>query len=136
MVQFAYTPAEIAVQDRRQVSQQDPGANVAQQLRPITGNGRSDMLVNLAGELAGLGKNFANQAFNIQIEKEYADGAAAAGIAESEESLQGSAFTRDWKVAGFRDATAKMALADAVAQFELDMVRGPTLQEKDPELVS
>lgn len=132
MVQYLYTPAEIAVQDRRRVSQSDPGANVAQQLRPITGNGRSDMLTNLAGEIAGLSKNFAAQAFNIGIEKAYADGAAEAGIAESEDALNSNPFTRDWKVAGFRDATAKMALADATAQFELDLVRGPNLQEKDP----
>lgn len=132
MVQYVYNPQEIAVQDRRQVSQSDPGANAARIHTGPAGNARSDMLANLAGDIAGLGKNFANQAFNISIEKAYADGAAAAGIAESEDNLNSTPFTRDWKVAGYRDANAKIALADAVAQFDLDLVRGPTLQEKDP----
>lgn len=132
MVTFAYNPPDLSLQDRRRVSAQDPGANVATTGAPVVVNTRNDMLVNLAGELAQLGKNFANQAFNIQTEKAYAEGAAEAGVTASEDELQSNMFTRDWKVAGYRDATTKYALADAEAQFEIDLVRGANLREKDP----
>jgi hypothetical protein len=131
-VTFNYQAPEIQVQDRRRVGVSDPGTGQLQVRAPVVVNNSDDMLGNLASSLAGTAMNFTNQAFGIQIEREYADGAAAAGVVQSEEALQTNPLTKDWKVAGYRDATSKYALADAEADFNFNLKQGKMLREKDP----
>lgn len=51
----------------------------------------------------------------------YLAGQAKAGIIKGEEEIQGDPLTRDWEVAGYRDAMGKLALADQKAQFKADL---------------
>lgn len=51
----------------------------------------------------------------------YLAGQAKAGVIKGEEEIQGDPLTRDWEVAGYRDAMGKLALADQKAQFKQDL---------------
>lgn len=59
----------------------------------------------------------------------YLEGAAAVGAGIAEEGLKGSIFTRDWKVAGYRDTAGRMAVAEYKADMANNMHK---LRELDP----
>lgn len=83
----------------------------------------------LAG-LAEQGAGTMNKLADVEFSNQYLEGAAKAGIIQSEEELQGDPLTRDWQVAGYRDTMGKLALADHEAQFMVDL---PALRQKGPE---
>lgn len=64
-------------------------------------------------------------------EDAYLEGAAQVGKAESEAALEGNPLTRDWAVAGYRDATFKLMHAKETSKIEDDLKNG--LREKSPE---
>ena len=67
---------------------------------------------------------------DVRLSDLYLEGQAKAGIIESEDELEGNPLTRDWKVAGYRDTMGKLALADAEAQFGVDIQK---LRGEGPE---
>lgn len=83
--------------------------------------------------LVGMGNQAAtvlNKMADVEFSNLYLEGAAKAGVIESEDELQGNPLTRDWKVAGYRDTMGKLALADNEASFIADL---PKLREKGSE---
>lgn len=84
------------------------------------------MLENLGNQTAAT----MNKLADIEFQNLYLEGAAKAGVIESEQELEGNPLTRDWQVAGYRDTMGKLALADSEAQFTADLA---TLREKGPE---
>lgn len=129
MVARTYTPPQFNVQDTRTVSQ----AGVAESdNRVMTPNlvGDSGWRDKAIAQLAGSGVRPLEDMADIEFSNLYLEGQAQAGIAQSEDELQGNPLTRDWKVAGYRDTMGKLALADADAQFQVDIKR---LREANPE---
>lgn len=70
------------------------------------------------------------QALSTSQEEAYLQGASKVGQIESEAELEGNFITRDWAVAGYRDTTGKLKVADAEANLKTDML---TLREQSPE---
>lgn len=129
MVQRQYQAPDFGGRDTRevqrlQVANADTRPAVPLQVGDDTW--RDKLLMSLAEQ----GKQVLDKATDLAFQNEYLEGAAQVGIAESEDELQGDWLTRDWKVAGFRDTTGKLALAEADAQFQTDLGR---LREQSPE---
>lgn len=80
--------------------------------------------------LLGTADKLANQYIDRQQEEAYLQGASKVGQIQSEDELQGNPLTRDWTVAGFRDTTGRLKLADAESQLKVDM---KSLREQSPE---
>lgn len=129
MVQRQYQAPNIGVRDTREVQRfQVQGSDNRVVLpRQIGDEGWKDQF--LTGIMSN-GTRLLEKAGNLSLQNAYMEGAAQAGVAKSEEELQGDALTRDWAVAGYRDTMGKMALADMEASFMTDL---PQLREKDPE---
>jgi hypothetical protein len=60
----------------------------------------------------------------------YLSGQAAAASGQAREEVQGNIMTKDWAQAGWSDTKARLTLADAVAQTQLDIQS--KLREQDP----
>lgn len=100
------------------------------QLAPI-GDSRKGSSPLLANILSSLG-NLADSAVERSKQMAYLDGAAAAGVGASEQELQANPLTRAWAVAGHRDTTGSLALA----QYEAGIASAMTsLREQGPEAV-
>lgn len=124
-----YNAPQFGVRDTRTVQ----GGQVAQgDTRPKADIMAGDdmWMDKLVANLASGASATLNKMADVAFQSEYLDGAAQAGVAASEEELQGNPLTRDWKVAGYRDTMGKLALADNEAQVAADM---PLLREKSPE---
>lgn len=110
---------------------QQVGAGTVQAEGPSTlgdgGEGYRDQLIQ---SLLGQAGQVMQQGIQTSEEDAYLAGAAKAGQIESEEQLQSSYLTRDWSTAGYRDAMGKLKLADAEAQFGVDL---KDLREKGPD---
>lgn len=128
-----YNPVDFQRQDTRRVQQQDIGVASPQVNAPVVIDNEREMLAGLASEIAKGSSALMNKALDISIENAYLEGAAEVGSTQSEAELQADPLTRDWKVAGFRDTTAKFAIADAEAQLNYDMADGVRLREQDPK---
>lgn len=123
-----YQAPQFDVADTRQLKQgtiEGPG----RQYQQIT-YGDESWRARLFEQLGGQASALLNKAADINYSNLYLEGQAAAGVVASEEELQGSPLTRDWKVAGYRDTMGQLALADTEAQFAADL---PSLREKPPE---
>lgn len=68
---------------------------------------------------------------NLQ-NNEYLRGQTAAMAGQVESELEANPITGDWAIAGHRDFQSKLRMADAKAQFEVDL---PSLAAKSPEEV-
>jgi hypothetical protein len=75
---------------------------------------------------------YAINTFNTEIEGRYLEGQSRALLDQSEEEIEGDPLTKDWEVAGFRDAKGKLALADLDVKFQEDL---PELQTKSADEV-
>ena len=129
MVTRTYTAPEFNVQDTRQFKQ-DQVQQADTRVNPGLTVGDSAWRDNLLISLGKTGIQLADKATDIELSNQYLEGQAQAGIAASEDELQGNPLTRDWKVAGYRDTMGKLALADNEAQFQLDL---PKLRESGSE---
>lgn len=92
--------------------------------------GETDWKDSFVARMGGKAAQMLERAAEGKLQSLYLEGAAQAGIIESEEELQGNPLTRDWKVAGYRDTMGKMQMADAEASFAADI---KTLREQGPE---
>jgi hypothetical protein len=63
-------------------------------------------------------QQYVSKSINKSMEEAYLDGAAKVGLVKTEEELESSPLTRDWTVAGFRDVSAKLALAGEAADMQ------------------
>ena len=129
MVTRTYNAPEFNVQDTRQF-RQDAVQQADTRVNPGLTVGDSAWRDNLLVSLGKTGIQLADKATDIELSNQYLEGQAQAGIAASEDELQGNPLTRDWKVAGYRDTMGKLALADNEAQFQLDL---PKLRESGSE---
>ena len=129
MVQRTSAPVELRAQDTRRVSTPEIGVASLRANTPVV-VGETDWRGDLIKGLMGVGqKVFGNMAEQAQMEA-YLEGQAAVGQIESEDALEGNVFTRDWKVAGYRDTLGSLQLADASAALAKDMA---DLRTKPPE---
>lgn len=129
MVQRTSAPVELRAQDTRRVSTPEIGVASLRANTPAV-VGETDWRGDLIKGLMGVGqKVFGNMAEQAQMEA-YLEGQAAVGQVESEDALEGNVFTRDWKVAGYRDTMGSLQLADASAALAKDMA---DLRTKPPE---
>ncbi len=87
---------------------------------------KDNTLHMILGSVEKLGQQ---QLSNSQ-EEAYLQGAAKVGQIDSEQQLEGNPITRDWAVAGYRDTSGKLRVADAESQLSADMV---ALREQSPE---
>lgn len=129
MVTRTYNAPEFNVQDNRQFRTSEvQGADTRASAPLVIGDSawRDNLLISLGGTASKL----LDKAADFEFSNQYLEGQAQAGIAESEDELQGNPLTRDWKVAGYRDTMGKLALADNEAQFQLDL---PKLREGNAE---
>lgn len=76
------------------------------------------------------GTHYAKQQLPKVQEEAYLEGAAKAGIVNSEKEIEGDIFTRGWKVGGYRDTMGRLAQANHVASLDEDL---KTWREKSPE---
>lgn len=128
-MQRQYQAPEFRTRDTREFQQSKvAGADTRAQAPLIVGDDswRDKMLESLGNQASGVLSKMAD----IELNNQYLEGQAQAGVIESEEELQGNPLTRDWKVAGYRDTMGKLALADIEAQFATDIGK---LREKGPE---
>lgn len=101
------------------------------QVAPVGGVYRSGENSLLTNALTGLQKTL-GIIVESQQRKAYLDGAAAVGLGISEDNLETNPITRSWALAGHRDTTAGLAIADYQATAKADMVK---LREQGPEAV-
>lgn len=127
-IQRSYTAPEFGGRDTREITRQQlVGASPVR--GPIVG-GDDTWRDRMLADFAGKGAQIMEKAADLEFQREYLEGAAAVGIVESEDALEGNPLTRDWRVAGYRDTQGKLALADSEAQFLADL---PKLREGSPE---
>lgn len=109
---------------------QSGGGYVSPQQRRTVGDGgasaNSALLQNILKDANGV----LQTGLQTSREEAYLAGAAAAATGEAEASVESSFTTRDWAVAGYRDTTGKLKMADADADLPEDMKR---LREEPPE---
>src|SRR5690625_419641 len=100
------------------------------QIAPVgdSRKGPSPLLNNL---LSSLG-NLADAAVERSKQTAYLEGAAAAGVGVSEEELRANPLTRAWAVAGHRDTTGSLAIAEYETGIAAAM---SSLRERGPEAV-
>lgn len=89
-----------------------PPATVAGRIHAGYG---TQLVQNLLGKL---GKSM-SQIVDAERQQAYLDGAAALGAGVAEEELETNLFTRNWKIAGHRDMTGRMA----AAEYESELIR-------------
>lgn len=126
-----YNPQNMQVRDTRTVQAQQVqrgggGGSVTNQF------GDADWAINLFGRVAQSGANTANKLHEIELAEKYLEGQVAAEAGKAESELQTDPITRDWSIAGHRDVTGRMALAEAEAKFISEL---PTLRTKPSEEV-
>ena len=90
-------------------------------------DGRNRILQGLLGQAGDLMK----QGFQRSLEDAYLEGVSKVGQIESEAELEGNLFTKDWKVAGYRDTVGRAKMAAASAKLQQDMKH---LREQTPEV--
>ncbi len=126
-----YRPVDFGIRDTRQVQggQVQAGSRGVGAPVMVGDAGWRSRFLNQMSEQVG---RTAINTFNNAIESRYLDGQARALMDESEEEIQGDPLTKDWEVAGFRDAKGKLALADMDVKFREDL---PELTKKPAEEV-
>lgn len=129
MVTRTYNAPQFRGQDQRTVQQSQVQGSGVRDTRPISVDG-SAWMTNALQSLGGTAVQALNKMGEMHRANQYLEGAAQAGIIESEDELQADQTTRDWAVAGYRDTMGKLKLADAQAQFAIDIKQ---LREKGPE---
>lgn len=95
--------------------------------------GEVDWADGFVRQMGGKAAEMLNRMAEGKLQAAYLDGAAKAGVIQSEEELQGNPLTRDWAVAGYRDTMGKMQMADAEASFAVDIKE---LRKKGPEALA
>ena len=128
-MQRQYQAPEFLVRDTREFRQSQVAAADTRVAPPLI-VGDDSWRDKMLEQLGGTATNMLNKMADIEFSNLYLEGQAKAGVIESEEELQGNPLTRDWQVAGYRDTMGKLALADAEAQFAVDIAK---LREKGPE---
>lgn len=123
-----YTAPQLGVQDTRQVRGSQLAGSAQQAAPMLVGDSgwRDGFLTKVLGDA---GRTF-QQLGELEMQNAYLEGQASVGVVESEAELEGNIITRNWKIAGFRDTTGKLNLANADAQFQIDLKR---LREAPPE---
>ena len=114
-----------------EISRAAPGA------APLARGSASSREIDIDGDttsrllqgLLGTAQQVTDKLFDRHLQEEYLRGAAAVGQGKAESELEGSALTRDWAVAGFRDTAGKLQMAQTEAQMAADMKR---LREQSP----
>lgn len=122
-----YTPG---TKDTRKMSTPGITAATAQVDRVVQVGDASSWRSNLVQNIVGFTNKVASDVIDSKTAEAYVQGASQAGRGAVEAELQNDSITRDWEVAGFRDAMGRMAIADAKAQQAEDMV---WLREQSPE---
>lgn len=127
----SYRPVDFGIRDTRQVQggQVTAGSRGAGAPVMVGDAGWRGRLLNQLSEQVG--RHVINT-FNTETERRYLDGQSRALMDESEEEIQGDPLTKDWEVAGFRDAKGKLALADMDVKFREDL---PELTKKPADEV-
>ena len=128
-IQRDYSGVDFGAQDTRTIYQGQINQVQFQPNKEITVGEKSDWVGKLIGDLGGKVANQLNDLGQQHLQDRYLEGAAKVGQIESEEEIQGNPITRDWEVAGYRDAHNRVLMADAEAQIAADM---PKLREKSP----
>ena len=128
-LQRDYAGAQIQSRDTREIAT----PNIATpQFRPspTISVGDSMWQANLIKDITGSTVRVLGEEHREEIQNRYLEGAAKVGQIESEAEIQGNPLSRDWEIAGYRDATNRILLADAEAQMKVDMA---SLREQSPE---
>lgn len=129
MVTRNYQAPEFGLRDTRQVR----GTEISRantDARPPIQSGDPTWRARMFEQMGSQWGNTLNKMADIEYSNQYLEGAAQAGLIQSEDELQGDPLTRDWKVAGYRDTMGKLALADSEAQFAVDLAE---LRTQDTE---
>ncbi len=129
MVQRTSQPVDFTQGSQNQILQPTGGyvsPDVRAEYTPEVDNGRDRILAGILNEA----EQTARKGFKRSLEDAYLEGVAKVGTIESEAELEGDMFSRDWKVAGYRDTMGKFAVADAEAQLAKDMT---WLRQETPE---
>lgn len=127
----SYRPVDFGIRDTRQVQGGQVTAGSRGAGAPVMAGdaGWRGRLLNQLSDQVG---RLAITTFNTEIEQRYLEGQSKALMDESEGEIQGDPLTKDWEVAGFRDAKGKLALADMDVKFSEDL---PELTKKPAEEV-
>lgn len=129
MVQRAEINTDFGSTSKPGVSQsstgfKSPDANKFRTSNSVGGDAyQEDSIGRILGQVVAIGGKLASQALDKSLEESYLAGVAKAGIAKSEDELQGNILTRDWQVAGYRDTMGRLADADNSATIAADMAR-------------
>lgn len=127
----SYRPVDFGIRDTRQVQSGRVTAGSRGAGAPVMA-GDAGWRGRLLGQLSDQVGRLAINTFNTEIERRYLEGQSKALMDESEGEIQGDPLTKDWEVAGFRDAKGKLALADMDVKFQEDL---PDLTKKPADEV-
>ena len=116
-----YQGVQIQSQDTRQIATPEMEKRQFQGNSTIEVGSDDDWANKLIVDLAGQAKPLLDDMAGMELQNRYLEGSAKVGQIQSEADIQGNPFSRDWEVAGYRDATNRMTMADADAQLEVDM---------------
>lgn len=128
-----YQGVQIQSQDTRQIAAPEMERRQFQGNSTIEVGSNDDWANKLIVDLAGQAKPLLDDMASVELQNRYLEGSAKVGQIQSEADIQGNPFSRDWEVAGYRDATNRMIMADADAQLEVDMQK---LREQPPEAMA
>lgn len=81
------------------------------------GSGRSGVM----DALLGAAKKITDKGFQRSLEDAYLDGVTKAATGQSEDTLDGDMFSKDWNTAGYRDTMGRLKIADMEARIAADM---------------
>lgn len=115
----------------RHRAQQDRASDLDPVMGPRYVRGPNASDVQVLQQMLQSGAQVMQTKIDMDRQEAYLSGSAAAASGEVESGLQTSPLTSSWTTAGFRDTTARLALASSEAQLMREM---PQLREKSPDV--